>query len=141
MWDPRDHVMKAEKQLNDTKVYKNISDSKDLIPKLTEKSNKIFKSLKLRGFVSEKQLHYFHFDFKKTCNLGKLYLLPKIHKRMFNVPGRPILSNYGTPTEKVSEFLDSRLQPIMRKGLSYIKDSGDFISKIKRIGSVPDNAI
>ena len=60
---------------------------------------------------------------------------------MFNVPGRPVLSNCGTPTEKVSEFLDSRLQPIMRKGLSYIKDSGNFISKIKRIGSVPDNAI
>ena len=46
--------MKAEKQLNDTKVYKNISGSKDLIPKLTEKSNKTFKSLKRRGFVSEK---------------------------------------------------------------------------------------
>ena len=60
---------------------------------------------------------------------------------MFNVPGRPVISNCGTPTEKVSEFLDSHLQPIMRKGLSYVKDSGDFISKIKRIGSVLENAI
>ena len=47
----------------------------------------------------------------------------------------------GTPAEKVSEFLDSHLQPIMRKGLSYVQGSADFISKIKRIGSVPENAM
>ena len=29
----------------------------------------------------------------------------------------------------------------MRKSLSCVKDSGDFISKIKRIGSVPENTI
>ena len=29
----------------------------------------------------------------------------------------------------------------MRKGLSYIKDLGDFINKIWRMGSIPDNAI
>ena len=60
---------------------------------------------------------------------------------MFKVPGRPIISNSGKSIEKVSKFLDSHLQLIMKKGLSYIKDSGDFISKIKRIGSVPENAI
>ena len=86
-------------------------------------------------------MKYFHFDFKKACNLGKLYLLPKIHKRMFNIPGRPVISNCGTPTEKVSEFLDSHLQPIMMKGFSYSEDSGDFISKIKQIASVPENAM
>ena len=74
MWDRSDYVMEAEEQLNDSKVYRNISDSKDLIPKLTEKSNKIFESLKRIGFVSEKQLKYFRFDFKKACNLGTLYL-------------------------------------------------------------------
>ena len=45
------------------------------------------------------------------------------------VPGRPVISNYGTHTEKVFEFLYSHLQPITWKGLSYVKDSGDFISK------------
>ena len=141
VWDRSDYVMEAEKQLKDSKVYKNISDSKDLIPKLTEKSKKIFESLKRRGLISKKQLKYFRFDFKKAYNLRKLYLLPKIHKRMFNVLGRPVISNCGTPTENVFEFLDSHLQPIMRKGLSHVKDSGDFTSKIKWIGSVPENAI
>ena len=87
------------------------------------------------------QLKYFRFDFKNPCNLGKLYFLPKIHKRLSNVPEKTVISNCGTPTGKVSKFLDNHLQPIMRKGLSYMKDSGDFINKIRRIGSVPDNAV
>lgn len=70
-----------------------------------------------------------------------MYLLPKIHKRLANVPGRPVISNCGTPTEKVSEFLDSQLKSVMKSGESYIKDSGDFIEKLKNLKSIPPNAI
>ena len=42
-------------------------------------------------------------------NIRKLYQLPKIHKRLENVLGRPVMFNYDTPTEKVSEFLDYHL--------------------------------
>ena len=38
--------------------------------------------------------------------LGRFYLLPKIHKRFNNVPGRLVISNCGTVTENISEFLD-----------------------------------
>ena len=61
--------------------------------------------------------------------------------RLSNVPGRPIISNCGTPTEKASEFLDYHLKPVMQKSWSYIKDSGDFIEKIKRINTKPGDAI
>ena len=118
IWDRLDYIMEAEKQLSDKRIYKDDTFNKKIIPNLTEKSNKIFENLKRRGFISEKQLKYFGFDFKNSCNLGKFYFLPKIHKRLLNVPGRPAISNGGTPTEKVSEFLDNHLQPIMRKGLS-----------------------
>ena len=40
-----------------------------------------------------------------------MYLLPKIHNRLKNVPGHPVISNCGTPTEKVSEFPDYHLNP------------------------------
>ena len=55
-----------------------------------------------------------------------MYLLPKTQKCLVNVPGRPVISNFGRPTEKASEFLDHYLQPIMRSGESYIKDTNDF---------------
>ena len=49
-------------------------------------------------------------------NLGKLYILPKILGGLHDVPGRPVNSNYGTPTENVSEFLDYHLKPVMQNG-------------------------
>ena len=67
-------------------------------------------------------------------------LLPKIHKRLYNVPGRSVISNCGTPTEKVSEFLDHHLQPVMKSGKSYVKDTGDFLEKIKSLGRIPEDA-
>ena len=63
--------------------------------------------------MTEKQLKYFTIAHKKAANLGKMYLLPKIHQRLFNVPGRPVTSNCGSPTEKVSEFLGSHLKGVM----------------------------
>ena len=68
-------------------------------------------------------------------------MLPKIHKRLYNVPGRSVISNCGTPTEKVSEYLDYHHKPIMRSAKSYIKDTGDFLNKLKELGSVPQNAL
>ena len=52
---------------------------------------------------------------------------------MHDVSGRPVISNCGTPTEKILEFLDRQLKPIMQKSWSYIKDSGDFRRKIKNV--------
>ena len=70
-----------------------------------------------------------------------MYLLPKIHKRLENVPEKPVISNCGTLREKVSEFLVYHLKPVMQKGCSYIKDSEDFLKKIKNLCSLPENSI
>ena len=64
----------------------------------------------------------------------------KIHKRLENVPGRPIISNCETSTEKISKFLDFHIKSIMRNRGSYIKDSNDFKSKIKII-DIPNDAL
>ena len=60
---------------------------------------------------------------------------------LFNVPGSPVKSNCDTPTEKASEFLDHHLKPVMQGSWSYIKDSVDFLRKIKQIGNLPENSI
>ena len=70
-----------------------------------------------------------------------LYFLPKINKRLRNIPGRPVISNCGTPTERASEFLDYHLQPIMRTGRSYIRDTGHFLDKLKELGKIPENVL
>ena len=55
---------------------------------------------------------------KKAANLGKLYLLPKIHNRLSNVPVRPVISHFETPAEKAFAFLDYHLKNVMQKGKS-----------------------
>ena len=48
-------------------------------------SNKLFQNLKAKGKISDTQLKYFTNQYKKVIDLGKLYLLPKIHKRLAKV--------------------------------------------------------
>ena len=56
------------------------------------------------------------------------------------MPGRPIISNCGTPTEKISEFLERQLKPVTYRNWSYIKDLSDFIRKIN-LADIPEGAI
>ena len=54
---------------------------------LVEKSNNLFSHLRRKNVITENENNYFRFNFKKATNLGKLYLLPKIHKGLCKVPG------------------------------------------------------
>ena len=141
VWDRADYLREAEKQRSDKNVYQEVQFKKQMLSNLVDTSSKFFRSLKTKGFIAEKELKYFTYEYKKACNLGKMYLLPKIHKRLSDVPGRPVISNCGMPTEKVSEFLDYQLKPVMQNGKSYIRDSRHFLERIKNINTLPENAI
>ena len=62
-----------------------------------------------------------------------MYLLSNIHIHIdIHIPGRPVISTCGTPTEKVSEFLDHHLKTIMQKCQSCIKDTHNiFIIQLR----------
>ena len=85
--------METEKQLRDENIYKEFKFNEKLIQVLTKSNNKIFRDLSNGGFITDEELKYFSFDHKRACNLEKLYLLPKIYKRLFNVTGRPVIFN------------------------------------------------
>ena len=65
----------------------------------------------------------------KNPKFARFSLLPKIHKRLHDVPGRPVISNCGYYTENISSFLDFHLQSVAREVKSYIKDTHDFLKK------------
>ena len=85
----------------------------------------------------------------KLCNtffitkpkLGRFYLLPKIHKRLHNVPGRPVISNSGFFTENISAFLEYHLRSLSQKVKSFIKDTSDFLKKLNELRDLPDDFI
>ena len=102
MWDCEDYLAEAEKQLQDTDIYEDTDFKKLDFVKLVEKSNTMFQSLRRKNLNTEKELKCFSYQYKKSTNFGKMYLLPKIQKKLDNVSGRPVISNCGTPTEKAS---------------------------------------
>ena len=142
VWDREDYLADGYKQLSDSLTYAEVKNYKEkLLVDLTEKSNKILKKLRNKKVMTQKEFKYFTYSFKNPSCLGKMYLLPKIHKRLCNVPGRPVISNCVTPMYKMSEFLDHHLQPVMKGGKSYVKDTNHFLEKLKELGKVPPNAI
>ena len=58
-----------------------------------------------------------------SYKFARFYQLPKMHKRLHNVPGRPVISNCGFHTENISSFLDYHLQPLAQKVKSHTKDT------------------
>ena len=62
--------------------------------------------------------------------IPEFYTLTKIHKP--TITGRPIISGCDGPTERISSFVDTLLQPILKSQESYLKDTTDFINFIER---------
>ena len=141
VWDRDDYLAEAEKQLNDQKTYQKIDYDLSIVANLSKQSNLFFKQLFDKNLISKKVLEYFTFPVKNAAKLATIYFLPKIHKRLFNVPGRPVISNCGAATEKVSEFVDHHLKPIMQQSETYLRDSSDFLEKIRALGPLPEEAI
>ena len=94
--------------------------------------------IRIRGDLSSDTFNYF---LVKDPKFARFHLLPKIHKRLHNVPGRPVISNCGFYTENISSFLDHHLQPIAQKVNSFIKDTNQFLQKIKSLGQLSEGAV
>ena len=100
VWCRDDYIKEVNKQLEEKTVYKDVNFKETILLDLVHKSNETFKSLYTSKFLRRKNSNTFPMISRKTTNRGKLYLLPRIQKRLSNVPGRPIISNCGTPTER-----------------------------------------
>ncbi|XP_053400774.1 uncharacterized protein LOC128557424 [Mercenaria mercenaria] len=92
----------------------------------------IFKCVNNRDIEDE-------FDtFPDNILTAQFYILPKIHKEYdskfpLRYPGRPIVAGCNSATENTSKYIDYTLKPNMQSLLSYIKDTSDFIQKIKSV--------
>ena len=76
-----------------------------------------------------------------TCRTSQLYLLPKIHKNSEKPPGRPIISANGSPTEKISQFVDHFLNPRISTLKSYVKDTTHFLNILEDLGELPPDCL
>ena len=137
-----EYASEAMRQLNDIQYYKEIDHL--LINENSHEINKILLDLKEKGFLSAKQVNFLRPPPEPRPR--QFYLLPKIHKpiekwpRPLMPPGRPIVSDCGSESYEVAKYIDHFLQPLSVTHPTYIKDTPDFLSKIKDI-IVPENSI
>ena len=136
VWDREDYLREANSQLSDKDVYREIKG--DAEGRLMKVIKSVLRKIRNRGDISDETLDYFLVNNPK---LGRFYLLPKIHKILHNVPGRPVISNSSYFSENISSFLDFHLKPLAQKVKSYIQDSNNIFKKIANLPPLPDNLI
>ena len=63
VWGRLDYLAEAEKQLSDSNIYKGVQLLEKEQIKFVEKCNSMFKELKKKTFITEKEKNYFKFSF------------------------------------------------------------------------------
>ena len=129
----KDYIAKAMEHLSDKNTYKEIPND--------ENTNLNLEILSYLYFLEQKKyLSFSNINYLKpnpTPRTPVFYFLPKIHKE--NNPPRPIISGYDSPTDKISEFLTSILNPIAQAQPSYIRDSTHLIQSLVKLPPLPKN--
>lgn len=92
--------------------------------------------------ISEETFNYLNPNNHKI-RTPVIYVLPKVHKAPppgTKFAGRPIIRGNGSPTEKISEFVDYFLLPIVIRQATYVKDT-NHILKILEATPLPENVL
>lgn len=133
LMETKNYILEAERQLNDPKYYYPLSESYADCNSLEIK--KCLKEMKELKFINHKEYEYM---LPKKYNERSFYLLPKIHKppEKWTIPhrmpqGRPIVSDVGSETYEISKYIDYFINPLSQNHPAYIKNSFDFLHKLK----------
>ena len=102
------------------------------------KAQMVIRNLRNRGYISHETLDDFNDNNPK---LGRFYLLSKIHKRLHDVPGRPVISNSGFYAENISFFIEYHLKQLAWNVKSYIRDTNNVLYKLASLHPLPDEVI
>ena len=90
VWDRDDYIKEAEEQLGHKDIYEEVcNDTGPLISTI----HAAIKKIRKRGDLNADTIKDF---MVKDPKFARFYLLLKIHKRLHDVPGRPVISNFQT---------------------------------------------
>ena len=129
-----DYLREGYRQLSDIKYYTKLPN--DPTDTVADNVTKTLTEMRHKGLITEKNFEHLNPD---NCTEARFYMLPKIHKK--GVPGRPICSSVNHPTSRISKLVDEHIKEYVPHTKSYIRDTQDFIKKIKSLGSIPEGAI
>jgi sugar-specific transcriptional regulator TrmB len=122
--DKESYIKKAEEILQGKQFE--VLNSKNFHRERENELNKYIHSLFKEGVIDNKLRH----KLQSTCSsISVFYGLPKVHKTGF--PIRPIISTIGSYQYKLSKYLAKAIRDARPQANSYIKDSFEFVKRIK----------
>ena len=148
--DKQQYINEAESQLNNPRFYSPLADGADLGTR--ERIEPILLDLLNNGHIKKKQFNFLLGE-PDSHRDRVFYSVPKIHKSLESwyrppnmprdcpptPPGRPIVSDVGSQTYQIGKYISSQLKDLATSHKSYLKDTYDFLDKLKRL-KVPPNA-
>lgn len=135
------YIREAERQLNNPIYYKKLTHP--IYMHTTPLINSILLDMLNDNIISHKQYNFLKADIKDRPR--QFYILPKIHKTRHSWPypnmpeGRPIISDCGSESYRIAKYINSFIRPISMQHPAFIRDTYDFIDKIKNI-KIPTNS-
>ena len=126
-------MKEGERQLHNDYFYEETET--DLTGEVIHRVNLYLNNMLQRREISQHTSKYLTTDIDRT---QLFYLLPQIHKDINNPPGRPIVSGSGGPTEKISQFVDHFIGPLVPPSESYIRDSTHMINILNNFSILSD---
>ena len=128
-----DYLREGYRQLEDTNFYQKIPE--DITNKISDRIAQQLIKMRSLDLISDKNFEYLNI---KNPTEARFYLLPKIHKK--DIPGRPICNSINHPTCHISKFVDEHIKQYVPKTKSYVRDTQHFISRLKKLGTIPQGA-
>lgn len=131
--DKTAYLREAYRQLNNARYYKKLT--QPVYPTNVPKINSILRKMHEEKYIDDQQLHFL--SASNDDRPRRFYLLPKIHKPKDKWPfpdmpdGRPIVSDTNSESCRIAKYIDYFLRPISSKHPAYLKDTYDFVSKIR----------
>ena len=128
------YINECLRQFNNTKFYKLLDN--DITTDIQKRILKYTKRMNRDKIINEETKRYL---IQTDPKPGRFYILPKVHKQ--GNPGRPIVSINSHPTERISQFVDRHLKPLVQTTQSFIKDTTHFLGKLEQLGQLPANSL
>lgn len=134
------YIEETKRQLGDTKVYRRLDDARATIKRsyaylrlLLRHADELFLPNKVPRQLTPLARFLLQDDKASGATtesrISKFYLIVKMHKTP--VTGRPIVSTCASHSAAAARWVDAKLQPIMKKQMSYIQDSSDLLLTIE----------
>ena len=136
IWSKHDYLLEASNQLSDTNVY--CKSNSNTLQKVNREIKSVLRDMFNLKEIDQKIMNYLEV---KKPQLGRFCLLSKIHKQTMNVPGRPVISNNGTATERISSFLDFHLKNVIPTIPHILEDTRDFLHRIEQLQNIPEGTL